>query len=324
MEADVAVLITTTKKKRENFERLLDTLETGVLLPANIVILCDAEIVFNRIKENRTIINISVYINKDKLSLTLMQNQIIQDMKEEYVLLLNDDIILDRYYLSELIRILQEDKDTGIVCGKILRIDKQKIDSAGQCLGRNRTPVDRGYGLPDKGQFDIPEYVFGACGAAVLYRRKMLEEIAITAGEYFDSDYHMFYEDLDIAWRAGNFGWKIFYNPKAIAYHHRGATAKIKKPKLKLLELYNFAWLDTRLKNDLLKNRYMTIIKNDCLKNFLLSLPFILLYDLKIWIYCLFFDKGVFKCFFENRSIIMRAWEKRKVLAGKINKSKGR
>jgi len=44
--------------------------------------------------------------------------------------------------------------------------------------------------------------------------------------EYFDADFRFFYEDLDVAWRAHNLGWKSYYIPAAIAYHIRGGTAR--------------------------------------------------------------------------------------------------
>ena len=92
----------------------------------------------------------------------------------------------------------------------------------------------------------------------------MLEDCAISENEYFDNDYNMFYEDLDLSWRADNRGWKAYYNPKAVGLHARGATAKERKPFFEFLQPYNFAWLKSSLKSDVIKNRYMTIIKNDC------------------------------------------------------------
>lgn len=41
--------------------------------------------------------------------------------------------------------------------------------------------------------------------------------------EYFDEDFHSYWEDVDLAWRMSNAGWKCSYNPKAVAYHGRGA-----------------------------------------------------------------------------------------------------
>jgi len=166
--------------------------------------------------------------------------------------------------------------------------------------------------MPDVGQYDQAGFVFGACGAAVLLRRKMLDDCAITKGEVFDNDYNMFYEDLDLSWRAANRGWKAYYNPKAVAYHMRGATAKEKKPVFEFLLPFNFVWLSTALKSDLIKNRLMTIIKNDRPGSFLLNLIHIIAYEFKLFFYCLIFDPMVIIQTAKNLPVILKAFKKRK------------
>lgn len=316
----VSIVITATSKLKKNLEKLLLSIHCQINPPHKIIILTPCLLK----QEEASFADIHLLINcienKNQLLLTSLQNQTFLNTKEEYILLLNDDVILDKYFIGELIRVMMDDEKIGIACGKLLRMDGRTIDSAGQFLAKGRKPIERGYGQPDLGQFEKPGLVFGACGAAVLYRKQMLEDIAITPGEYFDNDYHMFYEDLDISWRANKFGWKTFYNPKAIAYHVRGATAKTKKPKLKFLEAYYFAWLDKRLKTDLIKNRYLTIIKDDTLKEFLLNLPFILWYDLKLWVYCLIFEPIIIWKTFKNLSLIFRAFKKRSLIFKKIKK----
>jgi GT2 family glycosyltransferase len=94
----------------------------------------------------------------------------------------------------------------------------------------------------------------------------MLEEIK-EEGEYFDSEFHIFYEDLDIAWRAKRSGWKGYYVPGAIAYHLRGGSVRgksgIDKPFVR-------RYLNNQLQAGLIKNRYLAIIKNGSVCGFLL------------------------------------------------------
>ena len=61
--------------------------------------------------------------------------------------------------------------------------------------------------------------MFGACGAAVLYRRRMLEEIG-----FLDEDFFLYDEDTDLSFRAQLAGWKCVYVPNAIVYHKGNAT----------------------------------------------------------------------------------------------------
>ena len=67
----------------------------------------------------------------------------------------------------------------------------------------------------------MPEPVFGACGAAVLYRRRMLDEIG-----FLDEDFFLYDEDTDLNFRAQLAGWKCIYVPTAVAYHVANATSR--------------------------------------------------------------------------------------------------
>jgi len=243
------------------------------------------------------------------------QNAGISASKGNYVLCLNNDTILDKNYISECVNVMQEKEDVGMVGGKILRMDKQTLDSAGQFLSRSRKPYDRGYRQKDKGQYETEEYVFGPSGAASLFRKTMLEEIKFpgTSGQYayFDEDYGMFYEDLDLAWRANKRGWKAYYNPKAIAYHTRGGSCQ--KRKCVLLPItYDFILLPRHLQVHLIKNRYMTIIKNETLTGFLVNSIFIFCYDLKLFVYMLFFRPILFIYLLRNLKFLKTAYHKRK------------
>ena len=67
----------------------------------------------------------------------------------------------------------------------------------------------------------MPEAVFGVCGAAVLYRRRMLDEIG-----FLDEDFFLYDEDTDLNSRAQLAGWKCNCVPTAVAYHVANATSK--------------------------------------------------------------------------------------------------
>ncbi|MBN2549201.1 MAG: glycosyltransferase [Anaerolineales bacterium] len=73
---------------------------------------------------------------------------------------------------------------------------------------------------PDQGQYDQVEEVFSGCGASLLLRRAMLQEIGP-----IDDDFFMYYEDTDLAWRAWLHGWKVIFAAPAIVRHiHCGTT----------------------------------------------------------------------------------------------------
>ena len=67
-----------------------------------------------------------------------------------------------------------------------------------------------------------PAWVFGASGAAALYRREALDDVAYPAGEVFDEAFFAYREDADLAWRLQRRGWRCLYWPAARAWHARG------------------------------------------------------------------------------------------------------
>lgn len=234
-----------------------------------------------------------VIVNQENLFFAKAQNQGIEAAKGEYVFCLNDDCAIEPNYIIEALKLFYTDDKIGMVTGKILRDDKVTIDTTGLFLGRSRRPVERGFGQKAAAQFDNSGYVFGVCAGCGLYRRKMLEDVKDKHG-YFDSRFKMFYEDLDLAWRSNKKGWRGYYVPQAIAYHKRGGSAKTLKNDNKPLhgifawisKLY-FAQLSTELQKDLLKNRRLTILKNDSFFGFVFNFPFILAYELKLRSYLL-------------------------------------
>lgn len=138
----------------------------------------------------------------------------------KYVALFNSDAQAAKTWLEELFDAAEKHPKAGIITGKFLRSDKKHIDSTGDLLSTHALPFPRGRNERDSGQYDKGEYIFGATGGASLYRTKMLREIGL-----FDEDFFAYYEDADISFRAQSAGWKVYYQPKAIAFHKVGGTS---------------------------------------------------------------------------------------------------
>jgi GT2 family glycosyltransferase len=229
------------------------------------------------------------------------------------VLLLNNDAVLAPDYLEEAVKPLARDERIGSVTGKILRAGGETLDTTGQFLSRSRKPLERGYGEQDDGRYDEEEEIFGAGGVAPLLRRSMLEAIAV-GGEVFDEDFVQYYEDLDLFWRARNFGWKAWYAPKAVAYHHRGGVGQSEPAAQGWVRQYALANLPTELQAHLLKNRYATMVKNDRLGSWLLGSPWILLYELKILAYLLLIKPAMIPKYLRSFGFLGTALRKRREL----------
>jgi len=262
----------------------------------------------NRIKEEYP--EVKLYVSKANLFYSSSLNKGIEVSKGEFILCLNDDVSLDKDFIHEALKGFWND-NIGIVSGKILRKDKKTLDSTGLFLSFCRTPKERGYGLPDSRQFQKDGFVFGASGCSALYRRKMLEDIK-EGKDYFDSDLRMFYEDLDISWRAKRYGWSSYYKPQAVAYHARGGSFR---PKKGLNKSFAIRFLSDQLLGELIKNRYIVMIKNESLYRMLLYIFPVIIYDFCLWAYILLFRRKVIKIFMLHSRYFPLALEKRKKLS---------
>jgi GT2 family glycosyltransferase len=186
-------------------------------------------------------------------------NRLIQSTSSEYVLVLNPDVILESRFLEALAREMDLDSSAGSATGKLFRqtapnatrgISADRIlDSTGIYFTTSQRHFDRGSNEIDQGQYDSPEYVFGASGAAALYRRAMLEEIR-NGIEYFDESFFAYREDADLAWRAQWVGWRCRYVPDAVAYHTRKVLPENRSTLPDAINMHSF------------KNRFLLRVKN--------------------------------------------------------------
>jgi GT2 family glycosyltransferase len=136
------------------------------------------------------------------------------------IALFNNDAVAKKDWLANLAKRMNHDDKIGITTCKFMRMDKKHFDSTGDCFSIWGMPFPRGRNHEDTGQYDKAERVFSATGGASLYRAEMLKEIGL-----FDDSFFAYFEDVDISFRANLAGWQVFYEPKAIAYHHVNATS---------------------------------------------------------------------------------------------------
>jgi GT2 family glycosyltransferase len=147
--------------------------------------------------------------------------------------LLNPDCRLAPEFIERAVAALETDTTIGAVSGRLLRFRDDSadggplveqaddiLDSTGMVAQRNRRVLDRSSDLPAVGcDLDAAD-VFGASGAAAVYRRAMLEDVAFD-GEFLDEAFFAYREDVDLAWRAQLLGWRCRYLPMAVARHRR-------------------------------------------------------------------------------------------------------
>jgi GT2 family glycosyltransferase len=138
-----------------------------------------------------------------------------KNLKPDYICLLNNDTIVDRNWLKELVKGISSDKKIGFCSSKLLMYDDNKIiNSTGIMIIRDGTAIDRGRNRIDENQYDNQTSVFGACAAGAIYSTDALNDAGI-----LDDDFFAYFEDVDLSWRLQLLGWKCRYVPTAVVYH---------------------------------------------------------------------------------------------------------
>ncbi|HEV3146113.1 MAG TPA: glycosyltransferase family 2 protein [Gemmataceae bacterium] len=148
-------------------------------------------------------------------------NLAVQQARGKFIAFLNNDAVARPNWLREAITALEASPQIGGVASKIcFRQNPKILNSTGLVLYRDGRGGDRGFRQEDRGQFENADEVFGPCGAAMVVRRELLDDLG-----GFDERLFLYYEDLDLAWRARLRGWKFHYCPKAVVQHVHCASS---------------------------------------------------------------------------------------------------
>ncbi len=227
------------------------------------------------------------------------------------VLALNPDCRIDPDYAGTLARRLDRRPDVGSATGRIYRAEgpdlapTNRLDSTGIVFTASGRHFDRGSEEAAEGRYLREEEVAGTTAAAGFYRREALESAKISTG-YFDSDFFVYREDADLAWRLANLGWKCLYVPDAVAWHRRSSLPQRRRGQSPDANLHS------------VKNRFLLRINNQSGPELLRTLVPTAARDLVVLGACLTVERSSLPAFgwlWRNRR---RLWAKRREIREKV------
>lgn len=273
---------------------------------------------------------LNVIGNKENLGYAKAANQGIRLALEngaDYVVITNPDIIYTEKYFEKVIYRAEKDPKIAGITGKVYKYDfKDKkatkmIDTVGLYVSKGFRVVDGAQGLMDEGKFDEEREVFGISGACPLYKKEALEAARITlkgtdsTDEYFDEDFFMYKEDVDLSWRLQLLGYKFLYYPRAVAFHGRG-TGVIKRETVKDI-FKNRGNLSKFQRYYSYRNQHMMILKNLLVQNYFRNFFSIVANGLGSFFYAIIFERFLLKGFVEYIKLIPKILRKRKQIMAK-------
>jgi len=152
-------------------------------------------------------------------------------LNPEYICLLNNDTVVDRYFLGELIKIAESDEKIGIVGSKVLYYNNPEIINSAGAEYNFRTGLAKNIyiGEIEKEQCNKIREVKSTHGVCMLVRKNVFNCVG-----YFDERFFIMLEDTDLSIRVRKKGYKLMFSPDSIIYHKE----KMSRKKIPLKILY--------------------------------------------------------------------------------------
>jgi GT2 family glycosyltransferase len=237
---------------------------------------------------------------------TAAMNAGLRQIGADAIALLQADTFIDPGYRKACVSAL-EPPDVGSVAPKLVRttgpLPSERldlIDAAGMSLDRRRKNGLVGHGLPCE-RFAKGGDAFGADGAAAVYRRAALDDLAVL-DEVFDENMPGWGCDADLAWRARLFGWRARYAPDAVVHHIRTYSPSTRA---------RMSAVDRRTQ---FRNRYLMIAKNDSLRDLLRDAGPLLLYEALALGYAILREPELLRGYVEAVSRLPGALKRRRII----------
>jgi len=153
----------------------------------------------------------------------------------DYIMLLNNDTLVDKDLISRLLEGMHRQEKVGIVGPKIyfaagceFHCKRYKENERGKVIWYAGGIIDwkniycshRGVDEVDIGQYDKQEQTSFVSGCCMLVRKEVLEKIGL-----LDNKYYLYLEDVDFCLRARRAGFKIVYAPSAFLWHKNAESS---------------------------------------------------------------------------------------------------
>jgi hypothetical protein len=169
----------------------------------------------------------------------------------DLVFLLNPDVLVKAGCVTTLADFLAATPRAGAVGPRLERPDGRldlaarrafpsPISAFYRLAGLSRlfsnSPRFNRYNLGDVPSDSVHEIDAGTA-ACLMVRRKAIDQVG-----FFDPQFFMYGEDLDLCYRLRQGGWKIYYQPAAMAVHIKGSSTRQATGRM-LFEFHRAMWL---------------------------------------------------------------------------------
>lgn len=182
------------------------------------------------IKAKEKFTNFNFILSDVNLGFGKAHNKVLKNAKTPYLLTLNPDSEVPSGTLSYMKKFMEENSDVAISSCKV-----EKADGSLDIASHRGFPTpkasfyyfilknDKYYHLTDRNMSEDHE-VDSVVGAFMFMNRENMEKIG-----FFDEDYFLYGEDIDLCFRAKEKGFKVMYVPEVKILHVKGVSSGIKE-----------------------------------------------------------------------------------------------
>lgn len=144
----------------------------------------------------------------------------------KFILTLNNDTELKTDTLEKAMKFIEDNKNKYSVYQLFMLnyFDRDFADATGMYWDNRLLPTQLGYKVKVDEIKDIKLEIKGACAGAAIYSADALNKVRLNNGDIFDSSFFAYYEDVDLAIRLYNAGFRCSLIETSIVYHVHSAT----------------------------------------------------------------------------------------------------
>ena len=197
--------------------------ELSEAIPAEVVVVANGATSEVLALLDREVVGARVVRSRVNLGFADGCNRGVEASLGEFVVLLNDDAIVQPGWLRHLVSTARRHPRAGAVGSKHLRRDGSIVE-AGQVIWRDGTTVALGVGRPgDSEKYNFVRRVDYCSAASLLVRRSTWDAVGGMDGEYYPA----YYEDVDLCMAIREHGQEIVYEPRSVIRHDWGLRSPL-------------------------------------------------------------------------------------------------
>ncbi len=208
---------------------------------------------------------VKILQNTKNMGACVSFNRAVKETKAPLIVKIDNDVIVDKNWLKEMVATIESDAQIGVVGSKILNYDGKSIQEYGSNIDKTGYPMS--YLYLESASQNLPKImeVFYVSGCSMLFRKKVFEEVGM-----FDEKFYIYKDDLDLCWRMKLYGYKTVTNFNSVLCHLSGVTqggATVLEKTIKYSTTPRKRYFGE-------KNTLRMLLKNYSAKSLLLVLPF--------------------------------------------------